>query len=89
MRQTSEKIYDNAYLIQIVEEITALICGYPEYYEDEEKTLDVLSKLTSGGGFLTVFLDWVMEQDHVNVSNFGETAEALYAFCEQWREELQ
>ena len=79
---TGKQIYDKAYEIFLVEEMDFLICERLNEYEDEDDILSVLEQLIAAGGFLSVFMDWTLDQDSVDMSNVEKSYETLAAFCE-------
>ena len=81
------KVYDMAYNIHLVEEITFLVCEYPDEYKDDDVIVDVLTKYCGMGCFLTAFLTWAGVQDSVDVSNIEKSLETLEYFCDCQAEE--
>jgi hypothetical protein len=83
----AEHVFQQAYHIHLVEEVTFVIRDCPEGIEDDEFVLMALEQLAAGKQVLSAFLNWADDDDYVNVSNAGTTAEALRDFCAWWQEE--
>ena len=84
LRQPSEEVYAKAYIIRLVEEMTALICDYYEDFMDNKDVCAVLGELTAYTGFLPAFIDWALEQEYVDIANLEKAAETLREFCKEF-----
>jgi len=79
---TGEKVYSKAYEIYLAEELAYLLCEYPDSYEGNDKILAVADQLIAGGGFMSVFMEWALDQDSVDMSNLEQSGETLATFCD-------
>ena len=89
LKLSRKEIYDRALAIHLLEEMTYLLCEYPESYEDDNDVLSVVDDLTADSGFLPLFLEWAMSQDSVDVTNTNRTYDALQRFCTHWLSEQE
>jgi hypothetical protein len=83
MRQPSEEVYAKAYIIRLVEEMSTLICDYPEECMGNADVVAVLDELTSYTGFFPAFIDWAVTQGRADVSNLEKCAKTLCEFCDR------
>lgn len=81
---TGSKVYGMAHDIQITEDIAYVICEYPQYYEDNENTLIVLSKFCAEGRLLSEFRKWASSQDSLDMSNIYKASDTLDVFCSEF-----
>ena len=80
-RLTPKQVYDKAYDIHLAEELVYLICECPGDYEDDDEICDVLSILCTDGRLISEYLKWVSSEDSVDMSNTGQSYNALADFC--------
>jgi len=86
--QPTHEVYSMAYRINIIEEFYFLICESSDMWEDEDEVVAVLASLAKRGRFMLELEAWITDFDIVNVTDLGETMDALCDFCE-WSNEKE
>jgi hypothetical protein len=86
---SSSEVYAKAHDIHLVEEITYLICDYPEDYEDDTDIVWALYNLSLEGKFLDEFLEWSSNMNSIDVSNTEKACDTLKNFCDYLSEESE
>ncbi|MCL1855876.1 MAG: hypothetical protein FWF86_09095 [Clostridia bacterium] len=79
---SKNKVYETAYDIHLVEEMTYLVCDCPENYKDDTDVMWFLYSLSKEGKFLDEYLKWSYTLDSVDVSNVEKTYDTLRDFCD-------
>jgi len=83
-----QNIYMMAYRINIIEEFHFLICENADMWEHNDDVVEVLHALALHGRFIFVLEAWITDLDIVNVTDLGETMDALCDFC-KWSIETE
>ncbi|MCL1855092.1 MAG: hypothetical protein FWF86_05105 [Clostridia bacterium] len=85
---SSKEVYEKAFDIHLVEEMTYLVCDCPENYADDAEIMWVLYSLSKEGKFLDEYLKWSYTLDSLDVSNVEKTYDTLKDFCDSQSEEV-